>query len=129
MAWRAFARGYRPHSPRLRQLGVCLTALGLLLGSLVWHTGLEQHGALDGPTRIFLTPHGPGAHERVEAAQSVELPSCPACVLQLQTVGSVAPSPFVPVGFVRLGVATVTDVQPPAFASPRLDPSRGPPLG
>jgi hypothetical protein len=113
----------------MRPIAICLTATALLLGSLVWHTGLEQHGALDGPTRIFLTPHGPGAHQRVEAAQPVELPSCPACVLQLQTVGSVAPSAFAPVGLLRLGLAAVAAVRPPDVPAPRLAPSRGPPLG
>jgi hypothetical protein len=100
----------------------------MLLGSLVLHTGLEQHDATEGPTQVFRTNHGPANPLCAEAAQATHLPTCPACILQAQSLGAASSSALPPVGLVRLGVASVVERQPLGFAAPRQATSRGPPL-
>jgi hypothetical protein len=128
MSGLALARGLGPVASRKRSLATALTVLSWLLGSLVLHTGLEQHSGLDGPTRVFFTQHSGSVGECLETARVLEVPTCPACVLQLQTGGASTPASLAPIGLVRLGEATVVDLAPCSGAAPRLVASRGPPL-
>jgi hypothetical protein len=111
----------------MRPLAVLLAVWSLLIGTIVLHTGLEQHGALDGPTRVFLTGE-PGSGARLGTASSIELPACPACVLQLQTLGDVVPVSQRLAGLVRFGAAAPPPPGALDLSSPRLPASRGPPL-
>ncbi|HXT20698.1 MAG TPA: hypothetical protein VN923_08115, partial [Thermoanaerobaculia bacterium] len=97
-------------------------------GLLPLHSGLEQHGALDEPTRVWLTICPPGPARHLEPSTSVELPRCLACVLQLQTLGAALPVRHQPAGLALLGETAASARQllaPPAL---RLPASRGPPL-
>ena len=105
-----------------------LVTASLVLGLVPLHSGLEQHGALDGPTRVWLTICPPGPARHVEPTTSVELPPCMACVLQLQTIGAALPAQRRPVGFVRVGDAVAATHDHPAAPLLRLPASRGPPL-
>ena len=108
-----------------------LVAASLLLGLLPLHSsleGLERHGALDGPTRVWLTICPPGPARHVEPSTSVELPRCQACVLQLQTIGAALPAPGRPVHLALAGETTATARHLLASAPHRLPASRGPPL-
>ena len=105
-----------------------LVAASLVLGLVPLHTGLEQHGALDGPTRVWLTICPPGPARHVEPSTSVELPRCLACVLQLQTLGTAVPAPRQPVGLVLAGTTPSSSTGVPAAPPLRLPASRGPPL-
>ena len=126
----------RPSSSRrfvLSQLGVrawpvWLVAASLVLGLVPLHSRLEQHGALDGPTRIWLTICPPGTARHFEPSTSVELPRCLACVLQLQTLGAALPAQRQPVGLALFGEANASARHVLASAPLRLPASRGPPL-
>jgi hypothetical protein len=117
-----------PWQHRLRALPVWLVALALFSTTLPLHSGLEQHEALDGPTKVWLTQCKPGPLSHLEAATSaVELPRCLACVLQLQTLGAVVPAPHHAVALPSVGLAALPGSRPPDVAPLRLAPSRGPP--
>ena len=127
---RRFARARHAWLSRLarqRAWALWLVTASLLLGLLPLHSGLEQHGALDGPTRVWLTICPPGPARHVEPSTSIELPRCLACVLQLQTLGAALPARHQPAGLALAGEMTAST--PQAFAAPafRLPASRGPP--
>ena len=105
-----------------------LVTASLVLGLVPLHSGLEQHGALDGPTRVWLTICPPGPARHLEPSTSVELPRCMACVLQLQTIGAALPAQRQPVGLVLVGDAAVSTRHLLAAPLLRLPASRGPPL-
>ena len=104
-----------------------LVAASLLAGLLPVHSGLEQHGALDGPTRVWLTICPPGPARHLEPSTSVELPRCLACVLQLQTLAAALPAQRQALDLALLGEAAAGARQLPASPSLRLPASRGPP--
>jgi hypothetical protein len=122
----------RPHAwlSRLsrRAWPLWLVAASLVLGLVPLHSGLEQHGALDGPTRVWLTICPPGPARHVEPSTSVELPRCQACVLQLQTIGAALPALRQPVGLALVGTTAASPVRLVAAPALRLPASRGPPL-
>ena len=105
-----------------------LVTASLVLGLVPVHSGLEQHGALDGPTRVWLTICPPGPARHLEPSSSVELPRCMACVLQLQSIGAALPALRQPVGLVLVGDAVAATHGLPAAPLLRLPASRGPPL-
>jgi len=130
-AMRRFARARHAWLARLsrRAWPLWLVTASLVLGLLPLHSseGLERHGALDGPTRVWLTICPPGPARHVEPSTSVELPRCLACVLQLQTLGAALPARHQPAGLAIVGETTAN--APQSFAAPalRLPASRGPP--
>jgi hypothetical protein len=108
-----------------------LVTASLALGLVPLHSsteGLGQHGALDGPTRVWLTDCQPGRSRHVEPATPVELPRCTACVLQLQTIGAALPAQGQPVGLALAGDAAAATRELAAAPLLRLPASRGPPL-
>ena len=126
---RRFARARHAWLARLsrRAWPLWLVTASLVLGLVPLHSGLEQHGALDGPTRVWLTICPPGPSRHVEPSTSVELPRCLACVLQLQTLGAAVPARHRSAGLALVGETTAS--APQSFAAPalRLPASRGPP--
>jgi len=126
---RRSARARRTWISRLsrRAWPLWLVTASLVLGLLPLHSGLEQHGALDAPTRVWLTICPPGPARHLEPSTSVELPRCLACVLQLQTLGAALPV-HQPAGLALVGETTASPRQLVASALPRLPASRGPPL-
>ena len=107
---------------------VFLAVAALLLGTVVLHSGLEQHNGLEGATRVFLTGGAPATGPELQAATALELPICPACVLQLQSLGALGMAPRQPVGWVRSGDALAAVPPAVSVASPRRAPARGSPL-
>ncbi|HEV8239094.1 MAG TPA: hypothetical protein VGS57_06990 [Thermoanaerobaculia bacterium] len=108
-----------------------LVTAALVLGLVPMHSsteGLEQHGVLGGPTRVWLTICPPGPSRHLEPSASVELPRCNACVLQLQTIGSALPAQRQQAGFVLVGDAAARTRHLSAAPPLRLPASRGPPL-
>lgn len=105
-----------------------LVTAALVVGLMPMHSGLEQHGALDGPTRVWLTICPPGPARHLEPSASVELPRCNACALQMQTIGAALPALRRPVGLVLVGHAVAALHELPAAPLLRLPASRGPPL-
>lgn len=108
-----------------------LVTASLVLGLAPLHSsteGLGQHGALDGPTRVWLADCQPGRARHIEPATPVELPRCMACVLQLQTIGAAIPAQGQPVGLALVGDAVAATRELPAAPLRRLPASRGPPL-
>jgi len=113
---------------RVRARGTGLLLWALLLSLLPLHSGLEQHDALDGPTRVFLTEKHVGGAGCLEAANEVELPACLACVLQLKTAASAVPAPAVVPVFVAVGTASEPSLASGGRVAPRLAPARAPPV-
>jgi hypothetical protein len=128
MFGRATATGLGLTTSRRRAAAVALTVASWLLGSLLGHTGLEQHGGVEGPTRVYVAQDVGQPNACVEPSRPVDVPACPACILQLHSVGTATASSLAAVGLVALGAAPVDGVASIALASPRLEPSRGPPL-
>jgi hypothetical protein len=125
---RTLAPRLDPRASWMRRLAAALTVASWLLGSLLAHTGLEQHAGPEGPTRVYVAQDVGQPNACVEPSRPVDLPPCAACILQLQSVGTATPSSLPAVGLAEIGAAQVADLAPPAVASPRLEPSRGPPL-
>ncbi len=112
----------------LRRWPVWLVAVALLAGTLPLHSDLERHGALEGPTRVWLEHCPPGAARHLEPSTSVELPRCVACLLQLQGKGAVLAAPQELGGLALAGAPSEPPRRALAAASLRLPASRGPPL-
>jgi hypothetical protein len=113
----------------MRQLGVWLAALVLFASALPLHSGLEQHDALGSPTQVFATHCKPGPACHLEPTSEIELPRCPACTLQLRSVGALVPaSAAIPVPL-PVGVAPQRPLALLAQAPRALVASRGPPRG
>ncbi len=127
MSKRREASRHRSTSSAIRSLGIWAIAWSLLLSGLVLHNGIELHDAFDGVTHAFLTgahPH-PGTH--FETAAAVDVPACPACLLQLQSIGDAVPQPQQLASLICFGAATTAQPRLVDLVSPRLAPSRGPP--
>ena len=122
------ARGFGVSRKSVHAWSVGLVAASLVLGLLPLHSGLEQHSALDGPTRVWLTICPPGPARHVEPSTSVELPRCLACVLQLQTLGAALRAQRHPIGLALVGETTPGSRHRLASPFLRLPASRGPPL-
>lgn len=105
-----------------------LVAAALLAGTLPLHSDLERHGALEGPTRVWLEHCPPGAARHLEPSTSVELPRCVACLLQLQGKGALIAAPQELGGLALAGAPSELPQRALAPASLRLPASRGPPL-
>jgi hypothetical protein len=121
------ARHGRPHSSGLRALGVWSTAAALLLSGLALHNRLELPDGSDANARVVLTGASPHAGSRVEVATTVDVAACPACLLQLQSLGETvaAPQPFP--GLTLCGSLVAPQPQRLERTPRRLAPSRGPP--
>jgi len=120
-------RGGLLPSGGLRALGVWSTAAALLLSGLALHNRLELPDGSDANARVALTGSTPRASTRIDVATTVDVPACPACLLQLQSLGETvaAPQPFP--GLTLCG--TLVAPEPRLFdrAPRRLVPARGPP--
>jgi hypothetical protein len=114
-------------SPSRLRWATALALVALALSAFPLHSGLEQHGALDGPTRVFVTATKAGGASRLESARAVELPPCLACVLQLQTLGSTLPVAQQLAVLVPFGVAATPHPPLLDLAARRIASSRGPP--
>jgi hypothetical protein len=128
MLGRPRPRRTSPRQDRLRSPLVWLTAWALFATTLPLHSGLEQHGAFDGPTQVWLSHCKPGPARHLEPTAEVELPRCPACVLQLQTLAAALTAPLAIGEPVAVGLAAASLPHLVERAAPRLAPARAPPL-
>lgn len=122
------ATGPATRTSTVRWLGAWAVAWALLLSGLVLHNGLELHDAFERAVQVYLTGSLPHPDAQVETAATLDVPACPACMLQLQSVGDSVPQPRQLAELVCFGAATT--LQPTRFDPypRRLAPSRGPPL-
>jgi hypothetical protein len=115
---------------RGRSLGAaaCFVATALLLVGSLRHRELRPLDAPGGTDLVdaAVGEHTPAAH--VEAAIAIDPAHCPACLLQLKSLGDAAPPPRTPAALVRLALVLKATDAAIGSAPLRLAAPRAPPL-
>lgn len=109
----------RPRRPGARASALLFALIGSLLllqGAIEPHDTLGERAGLSGTTLVFDGARHPHESAHLETSPSEVVPPCPACLLQIQTVGA----------DLRAPEASLTPVVTPAALAPTSRPAPAP---